>query len=62
LQADGRFSLKNLDSGDYYMAALIPEEKLQGKTGISGINVPDLIKLSILVPRRDLGVIQLTAQ
>lgn len=62
LKADGRFAFQNLGAGDYYLAVLIPDDKLKGKAALTGVNVPDLIKLSAAAPRRDVGVIRLTAQ
>ncbi len=62
LKADGRFAFRNLGAGDYYLAILLPDEKLKDKARLTGTNVPDLIKLSAAAPRRDVGVIRLTAQ
>jgi len=62
LGADGRFTLQDLGSGDYYLALLVPSDKLADKTGIAGVNVPDVIRLGAASPRRDLGTIRLTPQ
>ncbi len=62
LKADGRFAFRNLGAGEYYLAILLPDEKLKDKARLTGTNVPDLIKLSAAAPRRDVGVIRLTAQ
>ena len=62
LTADGRFAFQHLGAGDYYLAMLIPDEKLKGRDRIAGNNTPDLISLNAAAPRRDLGVIRLTAQ
>ncbi len=62
LKADGRFAFRDLGAGEYYLAILLPDEKLKGKTRLTGVNVPDLIKLSAPASRRDVGVIRLTAK
>jgi len=62
LSGDGRFSFGNLGSGEYYLALLVPADKLNGKDRVVGNNVPDLIRLNAPNPRRDLGVFRLTPQ
>lgn len=62
LTADGRFAFQNLSAGEYYLAALVPDEALKGAERVVGINAPDLIGLNARAPRRDLGTIRLTAQ
>lgn len=62
LKADGRFAFRNLGAGDYYLAILLPDEKLKGKAALTGVNVPDIIRLNAVAARRDVGVIRLTAK
>jgi hypothetical protein len=62
LTTDGRFAFQNLSAGEYYLAALVPDEALKGAERVVGINAPDLIGLNARAPRRDLGTIRLTAQ
>jgi hypothetical protein len=62
LKADGRFAFRNLGAGDYYLAVLVPDEKLRGKSALAGVNVPDVIRLGAAAPRRDLGAIRLVAK
>lgn len=62
LKADGRFAFRDLGAGDYYLAILLPDEKLKGKTALTGVNVPDIIRIGATAPRRDVGVIRLTAK
>lgn len=61
LTTDGRFAFEDLSAGDYYLAVLVPNEKLKGKDSIVGSNAPDLITLNSRAPHRDLGVIRLAS-
>ncbi len=63
LSEDGHFHFKNLGSGEYYLALLVPRERLNGAEKIAGHHIPDVITLlSAQHPKRDLGEIRLVPE
>jgi len=62
LSSDGEFQFTNLGSGDYYLALLVPQDKLGGAEKVAGHHIPDAITLNTQHPKRDLAEIRLVPE